>query len=382
MGDLAKNRQIRYNKMMKRERKIIQTSLIGIATNVVLVGFKMAVGLISGSLAIVLDAVNNLTDVLSSVITIVGTKLANRRPDKEHPYGHGRYEYLSALMIGAIILTAGIMALVESVPKIFHPELADYSVASIIVISGAVLAKLILGRYVKRMGQKLDCGSLVASGVDALWDAVLSFSTLIGIFTAMWFQISIDGYLGVLIGIFILRSSIEILSEALGNILGTAVNPELAREIKQVIRDFPEVKGVYDLRLHNYGPNSLIGSVHIEVADSLTAKEIHRLTREIAHRIFTDFEVMLTVAVYAENASTKEHQAIRSELDRVIKEIAAVSNTHGFYVDDESKIIFFDLEVPIRYYHNSEVKEQVISKMQATYPDYQFLVTLDIDMEE
>ncbi len=366
---------------MERQKQIVKTSIIGIVTNLFLVGFKLAVGLIAGSIAIVLDAVNNLTDVLSSAVTIAGAKLAGRRPDKEHPYGHGRYEYLSALVVGAIVLVAGVMALIESIPKIFQPELADYSVASVIVIAGAVLTKIILGKYVKHKGEQLDSGSLVASGIDALWDAVLSFSTLVGIFVALWFKVSIDGYLGVLIAIFILRSSLEILGDALEDILGTTVDAGLAQEIKRVICNFPEVKGAYDLRLHNYGPNSLIGSVHIEVADTLTAKELHRLTREIAHCIFTEFGVLLTVGVYADNTTSEKHRQMRARLEEIISKTPEISSTHGFYVDDRDQTIFFDLEVPIEHYHTTGIDEKVVQQLKRVYPEYKYLVTLDIDME-
>ena len=148
--------------MMNRQSAIVWTSIIGIVTNVILVGFKMGVGVIAGSIAIILDAVNNLTDVMSSVVTILGTKLATRRPDEGHPYGHGRLEYLTTLIVGVIILGTGVMAMLESFPKIFHPELADYSWATIVVVVAAIFVKLVLGIYVKRAGKRLDSSSLKA----------------------------------------------------------------------------------------------------------------------------------------------------------------------------------------------------------------------------
>ena len=197
-----------------REKQITKTSFIGIGANLMLAGFKAAAGLIAGSVAIVLDAINNLTDALSSVITIVGIKLAKRPPDKSHPFGHGRIEYLSALIIAAIVLSAGVMSLVESVKKIITPELPDYSAVTLVIIGVAVVTKLILGRFVKSRGVKYNSDALVAAGADATFDAILSLSTLIAAVIAMIWDISVDGIVGALISVFIIKAGIEMLQSA------------------------------------------------------------------------------------------------------------------------------------------------------------------------
>lgn len=257
----------------------------------------MLVGIMASSIAIILDAVNNLTDVLSSVVTIVGTKLAARRPDAGHPYGHGRIEYLTTLLVGVIIFGTGAMALFEAFPKIVHPELADYTWGTIAVVVSAVLVKLILGIYVRRAGRKLDSGSLMASGLDALFDALLSFSTLVGIIVTLVLHISIDGILGVLIALFILRTSISVLREASNQIVGQTADEELQRNITAVICSYPEVQKAHDLMLHNYGPKDFIGSVQIQVPDDLKASEIDQLTRQIARRVRRKFGVKLTIGI-------------------------------------------------------------------------------------
>ena len=163
---------------MDRDKIIVRTSIIGIAANLLLAGFKAAVGILANSISIVLDAVNNLSDALSSVITIIGTKLAGKAPDKKHPMGYGRIEYLSAMIISMIVLYAGITSLVESVKKIIHPEKAEYTGVTLLIVAAAVVVKLLLGRHVKATGQKVNSGSLIASGEDARLDAVISASTL------------------------------------------------------------------------------------------------------------------------------------------------------------------------------------------------------------
>lgn len=362
-----------------RQRIIIRTSVIGIVTNLVLVAFKMTVGLIAASNAIVLDAVNNLTDVFSSVVTIVGTKLAARRPDREHPYGHGRYEYLAALVVGAIIFSVGAFALVESIPKVFHPGLADYSLASIIVISAAILVKIFLGLYVKSVGRAQDSASLLASGLDAMFDAVLSFSTLIGIFSTMFFRVSLDGILGVIISLFIIKTSLEILSNSVLDIIGGRSDPGLSRKLHAFVCSFPEVSGAYDLILHDYGPGAYMGSIHIQVPDRLTAKDIHRLTSEISQGALSRYNITLTVGIYAENSQTKTHQAMRRHLEEIIEHYPAVLQSHGFYVDDQQKLVTFDLVIDYFYREKLKLKNRIVREFRRAYPEYRCRVTLDLD---
>lgn len=371
-----------YNSQMNRQTAIVWTSIIGIIANVVLVGFKMFVGLLAGSIAIILDAVNNLTDVLSSVVTIIGTKLAMRCPDEGHPYGHGRIEYLTTLLVGVIILATGIMAMVESIPKIIHPELADYSWATIVVVVAAIIVKLLLGGYVRRAGKRFASSSLIASGLDALFDAVLSFATLVGIIVTLIFQISIDGILGAVISLFIIKTSIEILSDASNEILGRTADRELMRKIKELICTFPEVSGAYDLMLHNYGPTELIGSVQIQVPDQLTAKEIHRLTQEIAHKIYAKYNVNLTIGIYAENSAELAHREIREQVLNIVNLYPEIRQMHGLYIDDERHLVTFDIVMPVQCSRKSEIKQKVARELRQSFPDYKCLITIDIDLED
>lgn len=366
---------------MNRQTAIVWTSVIGIIANVVLVGFKMMVGIIAGSIAIILDAVNNLTDVLSSVVTIIGTKLAARQPDAGHPYGHGRIEYLTTLLVGVIILATGIMALIESIPKVLHPELADYSWSTIAVVVAAIIVKLALGLYVRRAGKRFSSSSLVASGVDALFDAALSFATLIGIMVTLIFQISIDGILGVVISLFIVKTSLEILFEASNEILGQAADHDLMTKIQDLVCTFPEVSGAYDLILHNYGPTDFIGSVRIQIPDKLTAKEIHRLTREISHRVYTKYNVSLTIGIYADNSAQPAHREIREFVMNLVNRYPEIHQMHGLYIDDDSKLITFDLVLPVQCPHKTELKQQLSREIRKAFPGYKCLIEIDIDLE-
>ena len=194
-----------------REKAIVRTSIVGIVTNILLVAFKAFVGLVSNSIAVILDAVNNLSDALSSVVTIIGAKLGAKQPDKKHPLGYGRIEYLSSMIVAALVLYAGITSLVESAKKIIHPEAADYSTVSLIIISVAIAVKLVLGIYVKKQGRAVSSGALVASGSDALFDAILSASVLASAVIYLIWGISLEAYVGVVIAGFIIKAGIEMM---------------------------------------------------------------------------------------------------------------------------------------------------------------------------
>ena len=225
-----------------REQQITRTSIIGIVANVFLAAFKAAVGLLSNSIAIVLDAVNNLTDALSSVITILGVKLAKRRPDKNHPFGYGRIEYFSAVIIAAIVLAAGATSLIESVKKIIHPETPDYSAVTLIIVAVAVVVKLLLGRYVKAQGEKYNSEALIASGSDASFDAIISASTLVGALINLIFKVNLDGIIGAVISVFILKAGVEMLMNSVSDIMGSRPDSEITRQIRECVESVPGVR--------------------------------------------------------------------------------------------------------------------------------------------
>ena len=363
---------------MDRSKQIVRVSLIGIAANLVLVAFKAAVGFVTGSIAVILDAVNNLSDALSSVITILGTKLANRPPDKEHPYGYGRIEHLTSVVIAILVLAAGVTSLKESAEKIFHPEAADYTVVSLIIIAAAVAVKYFLGTYVKNQGDRLSSESLIASGTDARFDSLISFSTLVAAAVSMMFHLSVEGYLGVVIAILILKAGLEILLESLNGIIGQRVEGELAGRIKEAVCSFPHVKGAYDLILHKYGPERTIGSVHIEVPDTMTAAELHPLNRAISQKIYDEFGVILTVGIYA---SAEKEGPILTALREVLKDYPAVKQLHGFYILEDKKRVTFDLVLDFGA-DTHAVCADIARAMKSRFPDYDFDVVPDSDFSE
>lgn len=368
---------------LSRDKIIVRTSITGIAANVLLAAFKAVVGAISGSIAIVLDAVNNISDAASSLITIIGTKLASREPDKKHPFGYGRVEYLSAMIISVIVLYAGITSLVESVKKIIEPETPDYSAVTLIIVAAAVLVKIFLGRYVKKTGERVNSDSLINSGKDAVLDSVISASTLVAAVIFLLTGLSLEAWLGAVISVIIIKSGIEMLRETLSEILGERADISLAKEIKKTVLSFPEVSGAYDLVLHNYGPDNYNGSIHIEVPDTLSAAELDELIRAVTTKVYLEQNVILTaIGVYSLNTKDEKAVGMRNEISSLVLSKEHVLQMHGFYVNEEKKTIRFDVIVSFDAKDRRAVYDEICSEVAALYPDYSFEIVLDTDFSE
>lgn len=366
-----------------REKKIIQTSIIGIIANVFLAAFKAFVGLASHSIAIVMDAVNNLSDAMSSLITIIGTRLAAKKPDRKHPLGHGRIEYLSAMIIAGLVLYAGITALIESVKKIIDPQTPDYSNIALIIVASAVVVKIILGRYVKRVGEKVNSDSLINSGKDASFDAILSASTLVAAIIFITTGLSLEAYLGAVISLFIIKAGIDMLRETISEILGERVDRDLAKAIRKIVISFPEVSGAYDLVIHNYGPSKLVGSIHIEVPETMTAAEIDRLGRKITEKIYMEENVIMTgISIYSRNTENDEVMKIRKDITEMVMSDPDVIEVHGFYLDDLRKEIQFDVIINFDVKNREEKFRAIQESVQKRYPEYEVNAVLDIDMAD
>lgn len=366
--------------MNHRDQVIIRTSVIGILANLLLVAFKAFVGVVSNSIAVILDAVNNLSDALSSIITIVGTKLSGKLPDKQHPLGYGRIEYLSAMIVSGIVLYAGITSAVESVKKIIHPEKPDYSTVSLVIIAVAVVVKIILGRYVKAQGKKVNSGSLVASGSDAMFDAILSASVLASAIIFKLTGLSLEAWVGAVISVFIIKSGIEMMIETLNQILGMRADRETTNRIKAILNEEEQVRGAYDLILHNYGPDKNLASVHLELPDIMTVREVDRLTRKLEAKVYRETGVILTaVGLYSYNTGDDEAARLHNDVrKRVLAHDWAVQ-FHGFYVDIPARQMRFDVVLSFDIQPKEGLKI-LHEEMRQAYPDYSVTIAPDVDV--
>ncbi len=365
------------------DKTIVLTSVIGIAANVFLAAFKAFVGLTANSIAIVMDAVNNLSDAASSVITIIGTKLAGKAPDRKHPFGYGRIEYLSAMVISLLVLYAGVTAFVESVKKIIRPDVPEYSTAALVIVAVAVVVKLVLGRYVGRVGQKVNSDALVNSGADATMDSVISASTLVAAGIYLLFHVSLEAWLGAVIAAVIVKSGVGMLRETLSKILGERADAQLARDVKATVTSRPEISGAYDLVLHDYGPDAWNGSVHVEVPDTLSADDLDKLIRDVTVEVYQKHNVILTaIGVYSVNTRDPEAAAAREKVSALVLGEPYVLQLHGFYLDKAEKTLRFDFVVSFDAPDRAQVYRAVCEKVRRAYPDYTLQVVMDTDFSE
>jgi len=370
------------NTTLVREKIIVKTSIVGIITNVLLAVFKAAVGVLAHSIAVILDAVNNLSDALSSIVTIIGVKLANKAPDKQHPLGHGRMEYISAMVVSALVLYAGVAALIESVKKIFQPQTPSYSWVYLVVVSSAVLVKLVLGRYVKAQGEKVNSGALVASGADAFFDALLSASVLGCAIFYLIFHISLEPYIGVIISFVIIKAGLSMLQETGHAILGQRADTRLSRRIKQLISEEPHVRGVYDLMINNYGPDKNYAAVHIELPDTMCVEEVDRLTRRIEENVYHKTGVILIgVGVYSYNTKGGKAAQLQNDIQQKVLAHDWALQLHGFYADTDEKTIRFDVVLSFDIAPQKALKI-LRSELHRAYPDYQLHIVPDVDISD
>lgn len=363
-----------------RERKIVFTSIVGIIGNLLLTAFKLVAGILANSIAVILDAVNSLTDAGSSIITIIGTKLSNKKPNKEHPYGYGRIEYITSMAISVIILYAGFASLIESIKKIASPETLNYSALTVVVIVVAVITKIVMAIYFDRRGRETNSSPLIASGKDNMFDAVLSGGTLLSAVLSMVFDLNIDGIIGAIISLVIVKAGFDILRESVNSVIGERIDPKFAHDLESFIGSFEGVHGVYDLTIDSFGPTESIGSAHIEVDDDMRASQIHELTRKIVLAVYEKFGCLLTIGIYASN-TTGEYAEVKRTLKHILSAFPEVLQMHGFYVDSQTKTCYFDLVVD--FDHDADATaDKVIKQMKAAYPSLTFATVLDHDISD
>ena len=368
--------------VQERSKVIIRTSIIGIIGNILLAGFKLLVGTISGSIAIVLDAVNNLSDALSSVITIIGTALAGKAPDKKHPYGYGRIEYLSAMVISIIVLYAGVTAFVESVKSIIHPVSADYSAVTLIIVAVAVVVKILLGRFFISTGKKVNSESLVASGKDASFDSIISAATLVAAGIFISFGVSVEAYLAAVIAAVMIKSAFEMLRDTISEILGERIDGAVSKAVKKTITEIDGVQGAYDLIFSDYGPDRVMASVHIEIPDTFTADKIDEITRQIQDRVYVEHNVsIISIGIYSVNTKDEKISEVRNNIAKVVSAYPEILQMHGFFVDFVKKDIRFDLVLDF-VPNMHEVYKDALSKVQKLYPDYRIIANMDVSYSD
>ena len=363
-----------------RGKIIVKTSIIGILTNVFLAVFKAILGVFVNSIALILDAVNNLSDALSSIVTIIGEKFASKSPDKKHPMGYGRIEYLSSMVISALVLYAGITSLVECIKKIINPSQASYTKLSIFIIALAVIVKYILGKYVKAQGEKVNSTALIASGKDSMFDSILSFSVFISAIIYTVFNVSLEAYVGIIISIFMIKAGFEMIGSTIDDLIGHRADSNMVKTLKNIISREEVVIGVYDLALFNYGPNKYYASAHVELEDTMQVDEVDELTRKLQYEIYKKTGIILiALGIYSFNTKNKQASEIRNTVEKEILKNDWALQVHGFYADTKIKTMRFDVVLSFDIKAEEAIKN-IKKEIKKLYPDYTIQIVADLDL--
>ncbi|MGI6206048.1 MAG: cation diffusion facilitator family transporter [Anaerovoracaceae bacterium] len=366
------------NTATEREKKIIRVSTTGIIANFILAAVKIVIGLFSGSIAIISDAVNNMTDSASSFITIIGTKLANMPPSKDHPFGYGRIEYITSIIIGIILLYTGVQMMASSIKKIIHPEELHYSVVMLVVIAATIGVKIFLSRYTANAGKKYNSGALAASGADARNDAIISAMTFISAIIYMATGVSIDAWASAAISIFIIKTGFDVFVDMHGHFLGQRADKKLSAEIYNDVRKCPYVLGAHDLILHDYGPDRMTGSINVEVDHSLSIGEIFPELHKVQMHILKEHMTYVVFGLYAVDIDHEESKEVAALLEKIKSENSHMLGYHGIDVDSDIHTIFCDVTLDFDCDRES-IYKYITNEIQKLYPDYTVFVSVDTE---
>ncbi len=365
-----------------REGIITTTSALGIIVNVLIAAAKTVIGLLASSVAIVSEGANNATDALSSIMTLIGAKLARKHPDEKHPFGYGRIELLSSLVISGIILFAGIEALIGSVTLIFEPQEMTVSYVSIVIIAATAVIKLFLGFYTIKKGKEAESVALVAVGTECRSDSFASLISIVSSLVFIIFGLSLDAYAGIIISCLIIKAGFDALKETVGDILGRPGDHDLAVKLYKEILKTDGIIGAADMILHNYGPDEWSGSVNVEIDHSKSVGEIYEFLHSLQLRIMHEYHVTMVFGVYAVDNDRAETKELRGAIAGFVKSREHLKSYHAVYRDTKNKVIYCDFIVDYELTDWDAVREAFKEYMAKLYPGYGIELTIETEFIE
>lgn len=357
---------------MERTKIVFKTSLVSIVVNSLLAFIKIVLGYITHSVAIYSDGLNNLSDSFSSIVTMLGAKLANKKPDKKHPLGYGRIEYMTSLVMAVLILYTGLESLIEAIKAILTSQQTSYTHLSFMMLMLALVVKTGLSIYVKKQGRKAQSSSLLASGQEAQLDAFMSASVLMSAALSSFTHISTEAYLACFLSLFILKAGLDLLKETMSQLLGERGSQEVSQHIKQSLAAFPSILGMHDLFVHQYGPEQIAVSFHIEVDECLSLEQVDQMERQIQQQIYQTYGYLVTaIGIYAQSQSTKK---IENEIRKQLSQYSWFIDLHGVHLTKErlrlDVVIDFSIEA-------SQVRQIILDELGQQYQSIELALDLD-----
>lgn len=356
------------------------SGMVGILCNVLLFAAKFIVGTLTASVAITADAFNNLGDASSGIVSFLGFKMASRPADKEHPYGHARYEYLAGLTVCVLILVIGVELFKESFVKILNPKPVEFSWVAVLVLVLAIVVKLWLAVFNRNLGKKISSQTLLATAEDSRNDVIATGTVILATVLSHLTSLSLDGYMGLCVALFILYSGVKLVKETLDPILGKAADEELVKEIEKRIMEYPGVFGTHDLMIHDYGPGRQFGSVHVEVAAEEDVLKSHDMVDNIERDFLRDLNIHLIVHMDPIITKDESVRNLRHWLAKEVKKVHEELTIHDVRVvpGETHTNVIFDCVVPQGLRRSDEeIKDAIDVLVRETHPNYYCVITID-----
>ncbi|GAA0786398.1 cation diffusion facilitator family transporter [Hathewaya limosa] len=359
--------------------------IVGIIVNVLLFMIKFFVGFFTNSIAITADAFNNLSDSGSSLITVFSFKLSSKPADREHPFGHGRIEYLSALIVSFLVLLVGIEFIKTSISRIMNPVPLKSTIFSILLMIGSILVKIWLGYFYNFLGSSINSNTLKASAKDSFADVITTSVILFSLISSNLFNFPIDGYIGVIVSIFIIYSGFSLIKETINPLLGEAPSEELVENIKNTLLSYENILDTHDLIVHNYGPGRIFASIHAEVPSNISLVQIHETIDKAEKEIGSELNILLVIHMDPVNIHCEEVKKDKEMLLNILKNYVEVKSIHDFRVVGEGEIknLIFDLVIKLNKNFSKENENELINNIikdiKKIHPHYSAIITIDKD---
>lgn len=363
----------------EREGVITAVSALGIAVNLLIAAAKVVLGLFASSIAIVSEGVNNASDAMTSVLTLVGSRLAGKHPDAKHPFGYGRVEYLTSLVIAGLILFTGIEMLISSVRLIFEPTELNVSVPALAVVAVSAVIKFLLGVFTVSAGKRSGSGALVGVGLDCRNDSFISVVTILSAVIFIVSGVSVDAYVGALMSLLVVKAGFDVLRDTVSELLGRPGDAELAAKLYREIRSTPGILGAVDMMLHNYGPDAYSGSVNVEIDHEKTVGEVYDFLHALQLRIMREYNVTLVFGVYAVDGDHEEVRVIRQRIAEFVRAHEHVKSFHAVYLDPASPRLYCDLIVDYELRDWSLLRGEFTDFMRESFPARELVLTIETE---
>ena len=368
-----------------RTRYGMLASVVGIFCNVLLFSVKLTIGLILSSLAVTADAFNNLSDAASSIISFIGVKMAGKPADAEHPFGHGRIEYIAALIVSFLVIEVGFTFFKSSISKILHPEEISFDLIPFVILILSILVKLWMAFFNNKLGKRIDSKVMLATAADSLGDVITTSATVLSIIICHFTSINVDAIAGLIVSAIVIWSGISIAKDTLEPLIGERIPAELYQKITDIVESYDGIVGTHDLIVHNYGPNRSMATIHAEVPNDVNIDVSHEIIDKIERDVKKDLNILLVIHMDPVEMRDEEVLSLREKTSRIVHALDPELNFHDFRVlkENEQRNLIFDLVIPDSYSEKdaNRVMHQLVSLLHEMDENVECIITLDRSFE-